>query len=446
VTAPRASLSRSHGDGRPPAPVSHVHLGLGSFFRAHQAWYTEHSPDRDEWGIAAFTGRSAELAETLSSQDNLYTLVTRSESGDEFEVVSSLAACHPAQDHESFLRYLSSPTLRLLTLTITEAGYRIPADAEPMRTVPGRIVAGLAGRRAADAGPLSVVCCDNLPDNGHATERVVTEFAEQVDPGLAAWITESVSFVGTVVDRITPRLDPADLDLVAARTGRDDRAPVLTEPFSEWVLSGSFPAGRPAWDHAGAIFTDDTAPFEQRKLWLLNGAHCLLAYAGSLRGHDTVAAAVADETCRAWLEQWWVEASAELSLPPADISAYQASLLGRFANHRLRYSLAQIAGDGSQKLPVRVLPVVRAQRHRGLLPVGGLRILAAWLCHLRGAGAAVSDPRAAELVGLAGGPLAVATRRVLGALDPALGDDDTIVEIVTDLAEELSRPSGRARP
>lgn len=433
-------LSRSAGDGRPVAPVRHVHLGLGNFFRAHQAWYTEHSPDRDEWGIAAFTGRSAELAETLTGQDALYTLVTRSESGDDVDVISSLSACHPAQDHESFLRYLSSPSVRLLTLTVTESGYRRSADGEPMSTVPARIVAGLAARRAADAGPLAVVCCDNLPDNGQVTARVVSELADRLDPGLAAWIAESVSFVGTVVDRITPRLAPPDLELVTAATHRVDRAPVVTEPFSEWVLSGSFPAGRPDWEQAGAVFTDDVAPFEQRKLWLLNGGHCLLAYAGSLRGHDTVADAVADETCRGWLEQWWQEASAHLSMSAAEVSAYQASLLTRFANHRLRYPLAQIAGDGSQKLPIRVVPVVHAERALGRVPIGSLRILAAWLCHLRGAGAAISDPRAAELVDLAGGPLGVAARHVLNALDPALGEDDEVVETVHALAQELSRP------
>jgi fructuronate reductase len=210
----------------------------------------------------------------------------------------------------------------------------------------------------------------------------------------------------------------------------------VTEPFSEWVLSGRFPSGRPAWEDAGAVFTDDIAPFEHRKLWLLNGGHCLLAYAGSLRGHDTVAAAAADETCRAWLEQWWDEAAAELSLPAADVAAYRASLSSRFANHRLRYALAQIAGDGSQKLPIRVLPIVRAQRQRGLLPVGALRILAGWLCHLR-AGGAVSDPRAAELVGLASGPLDAAARRVLTALDPSLGDDDAVVATMYELAQEF---------
>jgi fructuronate reductase len=425
----RQPLSRRTGDGWPAAPIGQVHLGLGNFCRAHQAVYTEHSHDHDDWGIAAFTGRSAALAETLSRQDGLYTLVTRSESDDKFDLVSSLSACHPADDHDAFLAYLASPQVRVLTLTVTEAGYH--------GSVPARLVAGLAARRAAGAGPVAIVPCDNLPDNGAVTARVVQRFAEQLDPGLATWIGESVSFVTTVVDRITPRLDPADRELVAARTGRDDHAPVVTEPFSEWILSGDFPGGRPAWEDSGATFTDDITGFEQRKLWLLNGGHCLLAYAGSLRGDHTVAEAVADETCRAWLEQWWQDASHQLDLPEEDIAAYRASLLTRFANRRIGYPLAQVAGDGSLKLPIRVLPVVRAERRLGRLPLGGLWILAGWLCHLRGAGVAVSDPRAAELTRLARGPLDGATRRVMRSLDPELGDDDGAVAAIAALAQEL---------
>ena len=464
MTSPAAAahrrLSRRARDGRPAAPVSHVHLGLGSFFRAHQAWYTEHSPDRDEWGIAAFTGRSSALAEALTGQDGLYTLVTRAASHDRFDIVSSLSAAHPAADHESFLRYMAEPRVRVLTLTVTEAGYyrdrsggldaghaAIQADLAALRvrrtelvsTVPARLAAGLGARSAAGGAPITIVPCDNLPDNAGVTAAVVRQFAELLDPALASWIASSVSFVSTVVDRITPALGAAEAGLVAARTGRDDRAPVVTEPFSEWILSGSFPAGRPGWEQAGAAFTCTIVPFEQRKLWLLNGGHSLLAYAGSLRGHATIAAAVADQTCRDWLEQWWQDASAQLDLPADEITAYRADLLARFANGRIRHQLAQIAADGSQKLPVRVLPVLRADRARGRLSHGAVRILAAWLCHLRGAGPPVKDPRAAELTALASGPPDDAARRVLSVLDPALGEDGDLLAAVAAAARELCR-------
>ena len=181
-------------------------------------------------------------------------------------------------------------------------------------------------------------------------------------------------------------------------TGRDDRCPVVTEPFTEWVISGAFPAGRPRWEDAGATFADDITPFEHRKLWLLNGAHSLLAYAGSIRGHATVAEAAGDETCRAWVEQWWSEASPHLDQPAAELAAYRSALLERFGNARMHDRLDRIAADGSQKLPIRIVPVLRMERAAGRMPEGATRALAAWVCHLRGLGAPVSDARADEVV------------------------------------------------
>ena len=212
---------------------------------------------------------------------------------------------------------------------------------------------------------------------------------------------------------------------------------MVTEPFSEWVLSGDFPGGRPAWEDAGATITDDIEPFEQRKLWLLNGGHSLLAYAGSARGHETVADAVADDTCRGWLEEWWVGGVPASPLPRADVAAYRAALLERFANPRIRHRLAQIAADGSQKLPVRILPTLRLERAAGRLPQGAVRALAAWICHLRGIGVPVSDARADEVMPLAAGPLREAVPRVLAALDPALADDHELVAAVTPVVKEL---------
>jgi fructuronate reductase len=452
------ALSRVRGDGRPAAPVRLVHLGLGNFFRAHQAWYTDRAPDAAEWGIAAFSGRSAELARSLAGQDGLYTLVDRAADGDRFSVVASLAETHPGADHAAWLDRLASPDVRAVTLTVTEAGYvrgagggldrdraEIGADVTALRddpsasvrTAPARLVAGCAARRRADAGPLTLIPCDNLPGNAEALARVVADLAVMVDPGLAEWITDSVSYVTTMVDRITPRTTPEDQQAVADGTGHEDCCPVVTEPFSEWVLSGAFPGGRPRWEDAGATLTDDVRPYEERKLWLLNGAHSLLAYAGSARGHATVAEVVADDVCRAWMEQWWTEAGRHLQLPAADVEAYREALRGRFANPRIRHQLAQIAADGSQKLPVRILPVVRLERAEGRLPEGAARVLAAWVVHLRGAGAPVADVDAERMVELASGPMPDAVRRVLDALDPAVGADDEVVTAVSDTAQEL---------
>jgi fructuronate reductase len=452
------TLSRVAGHGRPAAPIRLVHLGLGNFFRAHQAWYTDRAPDAGEWGIAAFSGRRAELAEALTTQQGLYTLITRASVDDRFEVVASVSRAHPGTDQEGWLACLASPDVGAVTMTVTEAGYllgadggldrdrpQVQADVEALRrdrstlvrTAPARLVAGLAARRDAEAGPLALVPCDNLPSNGDVVGRVVRDLAELVDPTLADWIAGSVSHVTTMVDRITPKTTPEDLRTVRQGTALDDRCPVATEPFSEWVLSGAFPGGRPTWEDAGATITDDIEPYEHRKLWLLNGGHSMLAYAGSALGHETVADAVADETCRGWLEEWWSEASRHLPFPERDVAAYRAALLDRFANPRMHHRLAQIAADGSQKLPVRILPTLRLERAAGRLPQGAVRALAAWICHLRGVGVPIVDARADEVIPLAAGPLREAVPRVLAALDPALADDHELVAAVTPVVKEL---------
>ncbi len=438
-----------------------VHLGLGSFFRAHQCWYTEHAPDGAHWGIAAFTGRGSQsLVDQLTEQQGLYTLVTRARDGDQFEVLSGLSGVHVAADNEAWVRYFEDPQLAAVTITVTEAGYlrsldggldtsrpEIQADIQVLchdptasvRTAPARLVAGLAARRRAGAGPIALVPCDNLPGNGALAERVVHDLAQLVDDNLAAWLTDWVAVVTTMVDRITPVPTPEDVLAVRAAAGFEDRCPVVSEPFHEWVLSGTFPAGRPRWEGAGATFTDDITPYEHRKLWLLNGAHSLLAYTGSIRGHETVPAAIADETCRSWVEEWWAVASPHLDQPAAEIAAYRAALLQRFSNTRMRDRLDRIAADGSQKLPIRFLPVLRAERALGRVPTAATRVLAAWICHLRGAGAPVSDARADEVVPLAAGPLASAVPRVLGWLDPVLAADADVVSTVVDQSKQFSR-------
>jgi len=423
-----------------------VHLGLGAFFRAHQAWYTGAAPDAADWGIAAFTGRSRTLADELAGQDGLYTLVERGPRGDEMSVQWAVTQALPGTDLPAWCAFLERPQVAVVTLTVTEAAYLrdrgggldldrrdVQADitairgSGPVGTVPGRLVAGLAARRAAGAGPLSVVSCDNVPGNGAGTARVVTDLAEAVEPALVGWIRDNVSFVTTMVDRITPHTTADDVRAVAEQTGWADAVPVVTEPFSEWVLSGDFPAGRPAWDGAGARFVDDVHPYETRKLLLLNGGHSLLAYAGSARGHDTIAEAVADPVCRGWLERWWDEAAAHVPLPTADVAAYRAALLERFANPRIRHLLAQIAPDGSTKLPIRLLPVLRAERAAGVMPAGAVRMLAAWIGHLRGIGAPVNDAGAGPYRERAG-----SARDVLALLAPDLADDEDLIDAIDE--------------
>jgi len=464
-------LSRATWPGAGGArPVRAVHLGLGAFHRAHQAWYTEHAADPEPWGIAAFTGRSPAAALPLRDQDGLYTLVERGPERDRTEVVASISAAHDGADGGAWTGYLASPQVALVTLTVTEAGYHLDGSGHldlghpdvaadiarlrtagarsepPPRTMPGRVAAGLAARRRSGAGPITVVPCDNLMGNGAVTRTIVVEMCEATGRGLADWVAATVSFVSTVVDRITPTTTSDDLILVERAIGLEDSAAVVTEPFSEWVLAGDFPAGRPGWESAGARLVPDVGPFAERKLCLLNGGHSLLAYAGSALGHSTVAEAVADPRCRAWLEEWWDGVAPILRLPAGDVTAYRAALLERWSNARISHALSLIARDGSQKLVQRVVPVIRRYRERGEPPpAGAARVVGSWLLHLRGRGAEISDPRAPELVPLAAGEPSRAAGAVLEALEPGLGEDGALVREVAAACREIEGMAG-SRP
>jgi len=449
----------------PAPPVRHVHLGLGNFFRAHQAWYTTHASDGGEWGIAAFSGRSAGLAARLAAQDGLYTLDTRAADGDHVEIIPAVVAAHAADDDAAWLGYFQDPAVVLVTSTVTEAGYLrggdghldtehpdVAADLATLRTdtraagrtAPVRLVAGLLARRTAGAGAITFVPCDNLQGNGAAVRAVVRDAAALLDPSLLEWIDEHVSFVTTMVDRITPRPTPADVALVREATGREDTVPVVTEPFTEWVLEGDFPAGRPRWEDAGATFTDDIEPFETRKLYLLNGAHSLLAYAGPLRGHETVADAVTDPTCRAWIEAWWDEAVAHLTLPDADLVDYRAALVERFENPAIRHLLSQIAADGSKKLRERVNPTLRAELAAGRTGEAATRIIAAWLAHLRGSDP-VQDALGEKLTELAAGELEEAAARILDVLKPELAETES-ARVAAQVAAQVRELIGEGAP
>lgn len=452
-------LSRSLPNTPAAAPVRMVHLGVGNFHRAHQAWYTANSPDADQWGIAAFTGRRTDMADALKPQDGLYTLITRSADGDSFELIAALSAVHGAVEHEAYLDYLSRGEVAIVTITVTEAAYLRGADGhldagldvigsdlgalrssprKPVASLPARLVSGLVARRAAGAAALTILSCDNLPENGAVTKTVVQDLAALLDETLADWIDSHVDFGTSMVDRITPGTTDEDRTLVQQACGYVDAYPVATEPFSEWVVSGRFPAGRPRWEEAGVTLVDDVEPFEQRKLWLLNGAHSMLAYAGSIRGHSTIDEAIDDPGCRFWVEMFWDEASRHLTLPAADIAEYRAALLTRFSNPRAGDQLARIAADGSTKLVVRTVPTIRAERAAGRVPIGCATTIAAWVLHLRGLGAPVKDPGAGPAQNAAnGGELPRVVPAVLDVLEPGLGGDKDFVDAVLHQAAAI---------
>ncbi len=351
-------------DTRPPAPArtEHppartAHLGLGAFHRAHQAWYTQrgNADARDPWGIVAFTGRSPAAAELLSRSDGVYTLLERSAEADRTETVQSIVRATPGSNEEAWIDTLADPRITVLTVTVTEAGYA-PAAAPP-----ARVAAGLRARRAAEAGPIAVVSCDNLLGNG----RVLREAVMAAAGADAASVVGIASFVDTVVDRITPATTDADVQAVRELTGVGDPATVVTEPFTEWVLAGDFPGGRPAWERGGARFVADVAPYEERKLWLLNAGHSILAASGRLAGYATIAEAFDDAGLRAGIEALWAEQRAHIDLPPAEIDDWLAELRIRFANPRIAHRLDQIRQGSTIKIPQRLLAPIRRRAEAG---------------------------------------------------------------------------------
>jgi fructuronate reductase len=376
-----------------------VHLGVGAFHRAHQAWYTHRASTSDDpWSIVAFTGRSPEQARLLQASGGSYTLITRGPDGDRFERIDSIRSAHDGADRPAWEQAVGAPDTRLITLTVTEAGYRadvhgnldladaaVVADLRAARsgadaalaTAPVRLASGLAARRSADAGPLTVISCDNLPGNGAITRAVVLQAAAELDPALPAWIDANVGFRSSMVDRITPRTVPADIDAVERATGIRDEAAVVTEPFSEWIIERGFTG--PDWERADVRLTDDLAPYEERKLRILNGAHSLLAYRGLLAGHEHVADAFADPAVHEQVEEYWASAAESCSLPRPELDEAVDATRGRFANPRIRHALAQIALDGEIKLRHRVVPVLAHAVRSGGSASAPASAIAAWM-------------------------------------------------------------------
>jgi fructuronate reductase len=438
-----------------PTPRT-IHVGLGAFHRAHQAFYTHRAEQAtgEQTGIWAFTGRRPDAAETLAAQGHRYTLIERGADGDRMEQIACITRASAGADLDSWREAWSNPELQAITLTITEAGYRVGdqdrADLRDGRpaTAMARLLDGLQIRRRAGLGPVAVVSCDNLADNGSVLAGRVRSLAGDWDPELAGWIDEQISFPCTMVDRITPATTDADRDLATGwlrergQPDAVDRMPVVCEPFTEWVIAGDFPAGRPAWDQVGVQFVPDVAPYEQRKLWLLNAGHSMLAYVGLALGMRTIDQAMADPRCTDLLTELWRAAGEVLPFDDAEITAATDALTERFTNPRISHNLAQIAGDGSQKLPNRSLGIYRARRRAGLpLEAGVPATLAAWLIHL--GTDAVKDQGVAELITRFDAAGADTPEQRLPIMLEYFGedtrDDQELADAVRSQLKELSR-------
>ncbi|MCA0047844.1 mannitol dehydrogenase family protein [Mesorhizobium sp. B283B1A] len=391
-----------------------VHLGVGAFHRAHQAAYVDDclTAGETDWGIIGVSLRSPDTRDALAPQDGLYTLAVRSSGEEELRVIGSIGSMLVApEDPGAVLAALSDPRTRIVTLTITEKAYLRAAGggldaahpdivhdlANPQRprTAHGFLTEALARRRAAGTPPFTVLCCDNLPANGATLHHLLIEFAQLRDGSpdansstrLAGHIADEVAFPSSMVDRIVPATTDADRARIAVELGAEDAWPVMTEPFRQWVIEDNFPAGRPSWEKFGVTMVGDVAPFEDMKLRLLNGAHSGIAYLGLLSGHATVDRAFADPAIRQFVDALWAEAIPTLPEDAGlDTSAYTAELTERFSNTALAHRTAQIANDGSQKLPQRIVASAVECMEAGTEFVHLTLVIAAWIaaCAARG--------------------------------------------------------------
>ncbi|WP_419992692.1 mannitol dehydrogenase family protein [Streptomyces boninensis] len=456
-----------------PRGIGVVHLGVGAFHRAHQAVFTEDAAaltGDDRWGICGVAPRSTAAVEALRPQDGLYSVLSRDADGGDLRVLGALReVLHAGTDAEALTERIAAPDTRIVSLTVTEQGYRrdpvtgglrvadpeVAADlsGRTPRTAVGMLVRGLLARARADAGPVTVLCCDNIADNGTATARLVTEYADRLPPAqasvLQAWLPANVRFPATMVDRIVPAATDDDRTRIARQLGVADAAAVVTEPFRQWVIQDDFAAARPAWERAGALLVDDVVPYERMKLRLLNGAHSTLAYLGGLAGRQTVAEAIADPALAELVDRLMTEdvTPTLTGLAGFDLPAYRASLLRRFANPALRHRTAQIATDGSQKLPQRLLAPARQRLSAGARPHWLTLAVAAWIRNVTarrtddGAPLTVSDPLAAliaeQVTDHTDAPATVRAVARCGVFGDDLAADPDFTDMVTTWLDRL---------
>ena len=397
-----------------------VHLGLGAFHRAHQALYTDDAMnhgDRD-WLIAGVSLRSPAVRNELAPQDCLYTVAERGLE-DSIRLVGSIARVHVATESpESVIADIAANATRIVTITVTEKGYHrraegsldlanadIAADLDATsapRTLYGFLREGLARRRDRGMSGITVISCDNLQENGSKLAALLKDFLERSDPELARWVQRECAFPSTMVDRIVPATTDELRADIEKRIGMRDAACVATESFCQWVIEDHFAGPRPRWEAGGAELVTDVRPYETAKLRILNGAHSALAYLGLERGYHYVHEAIDDVAIRSTCERLMrLEAAGSFTAAHGqNLDVYCDTLLARFANQKLQHRLAQIAMDGSQKIPQRWLATLQDQQRSGRSCSAILEALAAWIVHVKGEGDRVDDPAAQLLAKL----------------------------------------------
>jgi mannitol 2-dehydrogenase len=381
-----------------------VHVGVGNFHRAHQAVYLDRllaEGGASEWAICGVGLRpgDARMRDALAPQDGLFTLLTKHPDGTtEARVIGPITDYALATDDtEAAVARMADPATRIVSLTITEGGYNVVeatgefdaenpdvqhelAHPDEPRTVYGYLASALARRREAGTPPFTVMSCDNVQHNGDLTRRMLLAFARLRDADLADWIERDVAFPNTMVDRITPVTDEADIQYVEETYGVRDAWPVPCEPFIQWIVEDDFCNGRPDLEAVGVTFVDDVTPYEEMKLRLLNAGHSVVGLLGAVHGYDTIDACLADEVFADFLAGFLREEAA----PPlgtvegVDLDAYQKSLVQRFGNPAIRDTVARICSYSSDKLPKFLLPTIRANLASGGPIDRATLVVAAW--------------------------------------------------------------------
>lgn len=401
-----------------------VHIGFGAFHRAHQAVCSDRlaAEQGSDWGYCEINLNSGELITALRQQQLCYTVAEMADDQLNLRVIGVVTdALHGQSDGiEAVLEALCQPDVAIVSMTVTEKGYcHHPASGElnlqhpairhdlahpaAPQSLPGIILAAILRRRERGLPPFSVMSCDNMPENGHVTRNVVTGLARQQSPELAEWIGQHVTFPSTMVDRIVPAMTSETHRALTEKLGCDDPVAVACEPFFQWVIEDNFVSGRPAWEKAGAELVDDVLPFEEMKLRMLNGSHSFLAYLGSLAGYEHISDCMADAHFKNAARQLMLDQQAPtLRATGVDLTAYADSLIARYDNRAIKHRTAQIANDGSQKLPQRWLDSIRWHLAHGsrfdLLALG----VAGWIryvsgCDEQGQPVTINDPLRDEL-------------------------------------------------
>ncbi len=477
----KATLNRVPPDVRKPSydrsalSAGVVHIGFGAFHRAHQAPIFERLIELGDmrWGVVGASLRSAALAETLARQDGLFSLLVEEDERRSARIIgTTLGVIAARKDPHRLIEAIASPATQIVTITITEKAYKLDpssgqlmADDADLRAdlaslerpsmIAGYLAAGLKLRRDRAMSPITIASCDNMSDNGSKLSRSVVHVARAHDDRLGDWIEQHCSFPNSMVDRIVPATTESDIAALESLLGVLDLATVRTEPFFQWVIEARLAGPAQELERAGVQVTSDLRPWEEAKLRLLNGAHSAMAYLGGLAGIDTVDAFVANDWGQRFIGLLWDEIETTLTPPPElNIAEYRGALLRRFSNRALCHRLRQIAFDGSQKLPPRLVAPASELIGRGRKPDAIALAIAAWMQwqsgrddqHLR---FEVDDPLAsttARLTADASNPreYARALMSLTSIFPAALAGDGRFAALIEDHLHNLQRSGARA--